>query len=185
MPMRRVPVVWSTGIGGSGVSVFYSPFGVDMTTELGTFFNAIKANFPNAVTWDIPASGDVIDETTGLITGAWTAGTAASVTATGGAVSYPAGTGAYIRWQTAGIVAGRRVRGRTFMCPLVIGGFDTSGTIAVVAQANLQASATILVGSGKMVIWHRPPPGGSTGSSHAVIAAVVPDKVTSLRTRRT
>lgn len=165
--------------------MFYSPFGVDPTVELGTFFNAIKAFFPNAVTWDIPGSGDVLDEATGLITGAWTAGTAASITATGGAVSYPAGTGGYIRWQTAGIVAGRRVRGRTFMCPFVIGGFDTTGTIAIATQSGIQAAASALVASGKLLIWHRPPPGGASGSSHAVIAATVPDKVASLRTRRT
>lgn len=185
MASRKVPVVWSTGIGGAGVSIFYTPFGSDATVELGTFFNAIKAFFPNAVTWDIPASGDVIDETTGLITGAWTAGTAASITATGGAVSYPAGTGGYVRWQTAGIVDGRRVRGRTFMCPLVIGGFDTTGTIAVATQTGIQTAATTLVGSGKLLIWHRPPAGAATGSTHAVIAATVPDKVSSLRTRRT
>lgn len=185
MAMRKMPVVWSTGIGGSGLSVFYSPFGVDATTDLGTFFNAIKGYFPNAVTWDVPGSGDVVDESTGLITGAWTAGTAASITATGGAVSYPAGTGTYVRWQTAGIVAGRRVRGRTFLCPLVIGGFDTTGTIAVVTQSAFQTAVNTLVGSGKLLIWHRPHPGAADGSSHAVIAGVVPDKVSSLRTRRT
>ena len=185
MAMRKMPVVWSTGIGGTGVSVFYSPFGVDMTTELGTFFNAIKGYFPNAVTWDVPGSGDVIDDASGHVTGAWTAGTAASITATGGAVSYPAGTGTYVRWQTAGIVNFRRVRGRTFLCPLVIGGFDTTGTIAVATQTAFQTAANTLVASGKMLVWHRNAPLATDGSSHAVIAAVVPDKVASLRTRRT
>jgi hypothetical protein len=185
MATRKMPVVWSTGIGGAGVSVFYSPFGVDMTTELATFFNAIKSNFPNAVTWDIPGSGDVIDETTGLITGAWTAGTAATITATGGTGSYVAGTGAFVRWQTNGIVNGRRVRGRTFLDPLVVGAFDANGTIATAALGGLQPAATALAASGKMLIWHRPTPGGADGSTHAVVAGTVPDKVSSLRTRRT
>jgi len=185
MPMRKVPVAWQTGIGGTGVSVFYTPFGTDATTELGTFFNAVKSNFPGAVTWDIPGSGDVVDEATGQITGAWTAGTAATIVATG-AGAYVGGTGAYIRWQTTGIVAGRRVKGRTFMAPLITTDFDAQGTLLAGAVTSFQTAATTLAGSGKLLIWHRPTsPGASDGSSHAVVAGVVPDKVTSLRTRRT
>jgi hypothetical protein len=71
------------------------------------------------------------------------------------------------------------------MCPLVIGGFDTTGTIAIATQSGIQAAASALVASGKMLIWHRGAPLANAGSSHAVIAATVPDKVTSLRTRRT
>jgi len=185
MPMRKVPVVWATGVGGAGVSVFYTPFGSDITVELGTFWNAIKTLFPNSVTWDIPASGDVVDEASGLITGAWTGGTAATITATGGATAYAGGTGAYVRWQTAGIVDGRRVKGRTFLLPLLTAAYDATGTIDPTRQATMQTAATTLVGAGKQVIWSRPDPGGTNGTSHAVTAAVVPDKVTSLRSRRT
>jgi len=184
MAIRKMPVVWGTGIGGSGVSVFYSPFGVDATVELATFFNAIKTVFPNAVTWDIPGTGDVIDDTTGLITGAWTAGTAASVSGTGGTGAYVAGTGAFVRWQTGGIVNGRRVRGRTFLCPLITTAFDSNGTLSNPNVTTFQTAATTLAASGKLLIWHRPSAGGSDGSNHVVVGATVPDKVTSLRTRR-
>lgn len=185
MAMRKVPVAWQTGIGGTGVSIFYGTFGSDLTVPLGTFFNAVKTNFPGAVTWDIPAAGDVIDETTGLITGAWTGGTAATIVATG-AGAYVGGTGAFIRWQTAGIVAGRRVKGRTFMAPMITTNFDAQGTILAGAVTSLQSAATTLAGTGILTIWHRPStPGGSDGSQHPVVAATVPDKVTSLRTRRT
>jgi len=37
MPLRKVPVAWQTGVGGSGVSVFFSPFGSDATVELAAF----------------------------------------------------------------------------------------------------------------------------------------------------
>jgi hypothetical protein len=137
------------------------------------------------VAWDIPGSGDVVDETTGLITGAWTAGTAATITATGGTGAYAAGTGAFVRWQTNGIVAGRRVRGRTFLCPIITTGFDSNGTIASTQLGTLQTAATALAAAGKNQVWHRPSPGGSDGSAHIVVAGTVPDKVTSLRTRRT
>jgi hypothetical protein len=177
-------VAWQTGVGGAGVSVFYSPFGSDPTVELGTFFTAIRTAFPNAVSWDIPATGDTVDEASGLITGAWIAGTAATVVGSGGAVGYAGGTGMYVRWQTSGIVGGRRVRGRTFLCPIVSSLFDVQGTPGAATVTMFQTAATTLVGSGKMVIWHRPPPGTTSGSAHAVVGATVPDKVTSLRTRR-
>jgi hypothetical protein len=91
-----------------------------------------------------------------------------------------------VRWQTAGIENFRRVKGRTFLCPLIVGAFDTAGTIFGTNQATLQAAATILAATGKLVIWHRPPTGTHVGGSmHAVTGALVPDKVTSLRTRRT
>jgi hypothetical protein len=184
MAIRKIPVAWQTGVGGAGVSVFYSPFGTDPTVELATFFNAIKAIFPTVVTWDIPASGDTLDEASGLITGAWIGGTAATIPATGGAVAYAGGTGLYCRWQTSGIVGGRRVRGRTFLVPIVSSLFDTQGTIAAATISTVNTAATILVGTGKLSIWHRPPPGTTSGSAHAIVGVTVPDKVTSLRTRR-
>jgi hypothetical protein len=185
MSIRKIPVAWQTGVGGSGVSVFYSPFGTDLTADLGTFFNAIKALFPGSVTWDIPSSGDVIQESDGIITGAWTAGTPASIVATG-AGNYVGGTGAFVKWQTAGVVGGRRVKGRTFMCPLLATCFDSTGTIASTSLTTLSVAAAALSGSGKMVIWHRPTTkAAANGSQHAVVGSSVPDKVTSLRTRRT
>src|SRR6478736_793449 len=185
MPMRKVPVAWQTGPGGVGVSVFYTPFGTDATVDIGTFFNAIKAQFPTGISWDIPASGDVVDEATGLITGAWTAGTAATITGTAVGV-FAAGTGAYVKWQTAGIVGGRRVRGRTFLAPLITGAFDNIGTIATAPLSTFNSAASALAATGKLLIWHRPTDTPRTnGSQHAVVAATVPDKVTSLRTRRT
>jgi len=184
MSIRKVPVTWTTGPGGVGVSVFYSPFGTDATVEIGAFFNSIKAFFPAAVGWQVPNSGDVVDEVTGLITGAWTGGTVASIVGTG-AGAYAAGTGCYVRWQTAGIVAGRRVKGRTFLCPMIGNSYQSDGTILDATLATINAAATTLVGFGKTTIWHRPSPtGAANGSAHAVIGSTGPDKVTSLRSRR-
>lgn len=182
--IRRVVVAWQTGIGGAGVSNFYSPFGTDATVEIGTFFNAIRGLFPTAVTWDIPGAGDVLEDSTGLLTGAWTGGTAATNNGNV-ATAYAGGTGAFIRWTTAGIVNGRRVRGRTFLCPLAAASYDTVGTIIAGSLTVLGGAATTLAGSGKLLIWHRPTSvGAADGSSHAVLAGTCPDKVTSLRTRR-
>src|ERR1043166_2204834 len=119
--MRRVAVQWTTGIGGTGLSVFYTLDPVDVTTELGTFFGAIKSQFPNVVTWQVPSTGDMLDSETGVLVGGWSGGTGATTIAAGGTGAYVAGTGALIRWGTGSVVAGRRLRGRTFLCPLLTG----------------------------------------------------------------
>jgi hypothetical protein len=156
-----------------------------MTVELATFFSAIKALFPSAVSWNVPSSGDVIDEVSGLITGAWLGGTAASVSGTG-ITSYAAGTGCYVRWQTAGIANGRRVKGRTFLVPLLGAQYQTDGTIIDASLTTINSAATALANSGKMRIWHRPTNRGTNnGAAFSVTAAIGPDRVTSLRSRRT
>jgi len=183
--MRRVPVAWTTGVGGSGVSIFYTGDTDDITPQLATFFNAVKAFFPNAVTWSIPAAGDKIQDEDGHLAGAWAGGTAATVTGTGGTGSYVAGTGMYIRWLTGAVVGTHKLQGRTFLVPLMAAQFDV-GSIADATVTATQAAATALVGSNKLILWHRPSgPGASDGTNRLVIAAVVPDRVTSLRTRRT
>jgi hypothetical protein len=166
------------------VSIFYSLFGTDATAALGTYFNAVKAFFPTAVSWAIPSSGDVVDENTGALTGAWTGGTAATVTGTV-AGAYAAGTGYYVNWITGSVRNGRRFRGRTFMAPIVVSSYDTTGTIDNSFLAQMQTAASALATAGVTVVWGRPSaPGASDGVTHAVISAVVPDKVTSLRSRR-
>jgi hypothetical protein len=184
MAIRKLPVAWQTGAGGVGVSVFYTAFGTDATVEVAAFFNAIKAFFPSGVSWNVPSSGDVVDEVTGLITGAWTAGTAASIVGTG-AGAYAAGTGVYVRWQTGGIVGGRRVKGRTFLCPLIVSAYQTDGTILDASLATMNTAVNTLAAAGKLNIWHRPTAkGANDGSTHLVTAGSGPDHVTSLRSRR-
>lgn len=182
--LRRVPVTWTTGAGGTGVSVFYTFSADDVTTELATYFNAVKTAFPTAVTWSIPAAGDEIESSTGALTGAWGGGTAASITGAGGASLYAAGTGFYNRWLTGTIVNGRKLVGRTFMCPVVYTMYATDGTIDTTSLGTMQTAASALAASNKLVIWHRPTGGLSNGVAASVAFAVVPDKVTSLRSRR-
>lgn len=182
--LRRVPVQWQTGAGGLGVSVFYSIAADDATASLGTFFNAIKASFPAAVSWSIPSSGDKIEHTTGALTGSWSGGTAATITATGSG-TYAAGTGGYVRWYTNTIRAGRKFYGRTYLLPILSAAYDNDGTITSSNLTTWQTAANALVTAAKCVVWGRPStPGGSDGLFAGFTGAVVPDKVTSLRTRR-
>jgi len=183
--LGRIDVVWNTGAGGTGLSTYYSTTVTSSEiSALTTYYAAIASMFPLPVTWDIPGTGDVIDDTTGILTGSWTAAGATQVAATANK-PYAAGTGYYVRWTTAGIVAGRRVVGRTFMCPITWDGYDSAGTIASAVQTAAASSAATLLAGGLFRIWHRPGGGGGgSGSSHAITGSSVPDKVTSLRTRR-
>lgn len=184
MPARKVQVVWNTGPGGSGLSTFYTLESVDATVEIGTFFNAIKSLLSDTISISVPASGDTIEVTNGHLSGAWVGGTAATYTGTAHS-AYAAGTGAFVKWLTSGIAGTHRVRGRTFICPLLVSGFDVDGTLSGSYVTAIQNAANTLAASGKLNIWHRPSaPGAVDGSLHTVIAAQVPDKVTSLATRR-
>lgn len=182
--LRRVPVIWTTGVGGAGVSVFYSLSSTDATAALGTFFDAIKTKFNVAVTWNIPGSGDTIESSTGELVGSWAGGTSAAL---GGTVStaYVAGTGAWVNWGTGSVRNGRRFRGRTFLCPLINTSFDTTGTLTNTDLSVFQAAANTLAATNLLTIWGRPTtPGGTDGFISTVLSAAVPDKVTSLRSRR-
>jgi hypothetical protein len=182
--MRRVRCPWNTGAGGAGLSTFYTLDSIDATVELGTFWNAVKAVLSSTVNVAVPNSGDVLDASTGQLTGGWTGGTAASYTGTS-AGAYAAGCGAFIKWGTSGVANGHRVRGRTFVTPILAAGYDTDGTIAGGYLTIIQNAATTLAATGKIYVWHRPTsPGGTDGQMFLITSGSVPDKVTSLKSRR-
>jgi len=83
------------------------------------------------------------------------------------------------------VVAGHRVVGRTFIAPILSNSFDTNGTLTSGVVTTLQNAANTLAASGHLSIWHRPPVIGSPGGSLAgIVSATVPDKTTSLSSRR-
>jgi hypothetical protein len=182
--IRRYRVLWGGLSGLPGYSLFYATSAGALASDLVTFFNAVKAVFPSPLSWDIPISGDTLDDATGTINGGWTdvsGGVVTSVTAG----AYAAGVGAYASYGTAAIVNGRRLRGRTFLAPLIANGFDSSGTISSSYLAVLSPAVSTLAASGKMVVWHRPTVAApSSGSSSLVTSGTVPDQVTALRSRR-
>lgn len=182
--LRRVRVSWTTGPGGIGLSTFYTFDPDDVTTNLATFYNAIKALFPAAVTWSIPSSGDLIDSATGSLVGGWSGGTAATIAGAPTTGNYAAGTGAITRWDTGTVVAGRRLRGRTFLVPLAVNAYSTTGVIDTTPYATLSSASSTLAATNKLVVWHRPAPGGAGGLGASVGSAFVLPGVHSLASRR-
>lgn len=182
--IRRYRVLWSGITGLPGYSLFYASSAAALGSDLLTFFTAIKGLFPNNLSWDIPISGDTLDDGTGAVNGGWTDLGGGVVTSTL-VTAYAAGVGAYASWHTNAIVGRRRLQGRTFLAPLGNLQYDTGGSIVPSAQAVLTPAISALAAAGKMVTWHRPtgsPLAG--GSSSLVISGTLPDQVTSLRSRR-
>ncbi len=186
--MERTQVVWSGDVvTGGGLTTFYSDEGIGtpVLANLVTFFNAIKALFPGGITWTIPDGGDLIDEASGALTGTWSESGGGVVTSTGGTSPYVAGVGARAVWRTSAIRGGRRVRGSTFLLPLLTTQYDASGTIGPTALSTLENAAQTLLGSATSIgVWSRPRPGLS-GALVPIDSVSVPDKVSWLRSRRT
>ena len=189
----KIPVVWNGQQGLPGVSIFYCDAAVSTAVAaLVTFFNAIKTSFPNALSWVVPGAGDVIETDHGALAGTWTMSGSGTVTGTGGAVAYAAGTGARLKFLTNGIVHGRRVRGSVFLTGMSSSLYDTNGTIANGTIGAFQTAGGGLVSDGSFRVYRReykfdeahPDIPARLGSAYAYTACVGPDQVTSLRSRR-
>lgn len=184
--LNRMRIPWSgTAAVGGGLTTFY--FSGAMTgvpAAVLTFFNAIKGLVPPGVTWTVPTDGDTLEDSTNELTGTWTASGGGVVTGTGTG-SYMAGCGCRIVWNTANVHLGRRVRGSTFLVPLWNGVADTDGTLTTSSIAILQPAATALVTATtpNFRIYSRPNSVGSFAVS-SVTSATIPDKISTLRSRR-
>ena len=70
--INKIRAIWNNFPGAPGYTTVYSAS--PPTPTLGAlrgFFDAIKALIPNGTTISFPNSGDLIDEATGAVTGAW------------------------------------------------------------------------------------------------------------------
>lgn len=181
----RMVVEWTGGSGLPGYNVIYNDgTSVDAVADLVTFFTAIEDLIPRGISVAVPSSGDSFDDGSGAISGFWSGGAGATI-AGNGSTDHAAGVGVAVQWNTAGIVNRRRVRGRSFLCPLSLAIFDSDGTLFADSRATLQSAADALAAAGNLVVWSRPTSTTSLdGSSNAVVGATVPDRGTALRSRR-
>jgi len=188
MTLARVNVAWQGWPGSPGVSTFYlDPTPAQATIDsIRTFFNAFVGSLPTGLTINVPSSGDEIAENTGDITGAWSVATTPSTVTGTGAGNYAGNAGAVIHWLTQGVVSNRRVRGRTFIVPIVATAFDTSGSLSTTFITTLTTAGNVLVAAnpGLLNVWTRPRPGLAGGRSE-ITSVRVPDLAVSLRSRRT
>jgi hypothetical protein len=198
MTLARISCTWQNWPGAPGVSQFYGDAAsmAGMCAALQNFWQAFKTALPTGLTITVPTSGDLLDEASGQITGAWSLGTASTVTTGQAADVYAGNAGMVIHWLTTTVERGRRVRGRTFLVPLTSSAYDNQGSLTVNMVTQSAAAATALVNAttGVMQVWHRPryqkpatkpPTLLEAGSKAPVTGSRVPDLAVSLRSRRT
>src|SRR5664279_3933425 len=116
--LRKATVAWSGGHGGPGISTFYF---TETTVSYPLFVNlwsVLRGNCPTGITWTIAGGGDTINPLTGELTGVW-GGPTPNIIACNGGGMYADAAGAMIRWDTGTVADGHRVKGRTFLVPLV------------------------------------------------------------------
>jgi len=186
--MRRYNVAWQNWPGAPGVSTFYSDTTVDISTftdALRAFFQSLITLLPSGLTIQVPAVGDIINDADGSIVGAWSDGTPVLVVTGTGTGAYAGNAGAVIHWLTSTVINGRRVRGRTFIVPLIGSAYESNGSLSTTTLSTLNSAANALDAAvgGSMLIWHRPKP-PAAGSSAGMDSPRVPDLAVSLRSRR-
>lgn len=176
-----------TGVTGPAVSTFYfSATASGFSADLQTFYQAVKGNFPSGLQIDVPNTGDLIDETNGVLVGVWT-DSGGSSTAGTGSTNFSLGNGLRVKWVTGGIRGDRRVIGSTFLVPAVSAAFTTGGLVAGATSSAVTAAASALVSAqgGDMLIWGKPHSKvAADGESNAVLAGFCSSTPTQLRSRR-
>lgn len=149
-----------------------------------TLFTGLRALFPTGITWDIPSAGDTLDDSTGTLTGGWTAAGGGTQTANGVA-EHAAGVGYRAVLETGNIHLGRRVKGSLFMVPLCATQYDSTGTIlnATLTAAQVVWNTFLAAVTPDWRVWSRPNSVGAFAVS-TVTSVSQPDKVATLRSRR-
>lgn len=194
--IQRVRVAFTGLRGLPGVSTFYATAGADMISPLRDFYAALNGNFPIGMTTVVENFGDIIEDSTGALTGTWSGAVSAAVVSTT-SQTYAAPVGACVNWLTGQVIGGRRLRGRTFIVPLVSGTYQGDGTLTPEFLGELntaRANFTNAVGT-TFLVWGRPRlavPATPThkavtarlGASALVTSSLVKDRCAVLRSRR-
>jgi hypothetical protein len=189
--IQRIRIALTGGPGLPGVATFYALDASAALPELKGLWAEWLVKMPIDITVEYPTLGDIIDPVTGELSGTWSAGSRASDQGTAD-YPYAAPVGAVCNWLTDTVVDGSRLRGKTFIVPLVTPAFDAQGRVGTLTQAALQNSADDKVATmtGNFVIWHRPVhatlagPPARLGSYGLVTHAKVPQLAAVLRSRR-
>jgi hypothetical protein len=203
VPLQRYRVSWTNWPGAPGVTTLYLSTSVADYSHIRTFFNTIKDLFPTNLTFTFPSVVDIINETNGQLTGSIATTPGAVVTSTASSQGYAGSAGGMIRWNTAAIVDGTRVTGRTYLVPLHQNSYFTDGSLVSATITSIQTAATTLLAAyaDGVKVFSRPYPGRAAvgtpgepgykparaarvGSYATALSALVPDLAVVMRSRR-
>ena len=186
--VSRIRVTWSgTPVTGPGISTFYvdGALTAGWPAALVTLFTSWKGFFPSGITWTIPGVADLLDVSTGVLTGANAPGGGGVVGSSGGAVDFKPGVGARVRWATAGVVAGRKVTGTTFLVPVASVEIPNGVPSASLASTGPGAANTYRLTAGITPVVYSKPTVSRGGTVHPITSTSMPSSLTWLRSRRT
>lgn len=196
--MAKVTARWSGFSGAPGYTNFFfqlpssdswtSQNGSDVSGAVGGFFTGLLPILPSNVRIDVQGDLELIQDSNGELVDVLPLGARPQLSGSAASGPYSAATGAVVTWRTAGVVRGRRVRGRSFLVPLAGIAFENDGTLNAASIDIIQSAATGMInagGTGDPVVWSRPTAvGASDGSAWPTLSASVPDMGAVLRSRR-
>lgn len=155
--INRVKLIWSGFTGAPGVSVLYTLDPNLLMTNIRAAIFDHAGSFPLNVNMAFEGFGDVINDATGEITGAWAAMPPAIVLGTQ-AGPYSAPSGLVVTEHTTGIVHGHKVRGRMFLVPLSGDSYDATGDLSEAVRGGFEDrfnTAVVALGL-NWLVWSRP-----------------------------
>lgn len=196
--LARVRTVITGWPGAPGLSTNYfvdsSPLGwsnlVDAIREqIKLSWDSLAPYIHTNVTATVEKPVDIIEDTTGEILQTVAGDEVYSVTGTSTDPFLPPATAMAVTWRTDGVVAGKHVRGRTYLSPLTNVASSPYGVPSSTFIEDAEAYALEMNdGSANypLAIWSRPKTGAGAreGSTHLVTSSVVGTEFAVLRSRR-
>lgn len=198
----RVQARWGGFSGAPGYSAFhFRDFGTgegtgtdgDVTQsqaaadKLTAFFSTIADRLPEDLTVQPEAEVEMLEDTTGELLDVFGITPLPPVLGVG-LGNYSGPVGAVVNWRTALVKNGRRIRGRTFLVPLVAASFGADGGLSSIAQSDIQNAANTLSATDStpdLGVYSRPSAVGATDGQWAVVSSTsVPVLAAVLRSRR-
>lgn len=115
-----------------------------------------------------------------------------------GSATWAGGSGAVAQWTTGLVHAGRKVRGRTYLVPILQTAFSNDGTVSTAFASGVQTAGNALIADATTAFgvysrfWDKKPgdpplgvaPVQVGGAFAAATGCVVPDRSAQLRSRR-
>jgi hypothetical protein len=188
-----------TGLaGGTGLSTFHflasAGSGADAQASVDAFWNALESVMH--VSLSVASTGELVtfEDTTGEAS-SFTPVTGETHPGVDANSELPAATQGLIRWSAGGVVAGRRVQGRTYIPGATEANSGTDGLPQTPYRTALDNAAAALLASvlSTPVVWSRPvtadpeanpPIEGRLGSSHQILSGAAWTQWAVLRGRR-
>lgn len=193
--MLRVRSISQGWTGSPGFSTFYfspsseSPSDATEVVDCVRAFYAYAVEYlPSGVTYTPQLEVDVVNPATGAVTNTLIAASLSTpIAGTKPGSILPPSNMAVVTFNTETFIAGRRVRGRSFLGPLSqTETIDGSGRLASAAYGRYIAAGDRLLATGgapSLVVWHRPK-NGSGGDTAPVVSFACSPKLGVLRSRR-